>query len=144
VQQLKATEKRNVCLPDAEDVVPIADAPMRWHELSSNSECVMVVGAQGKGWGDMMAWRDKASNQAKPQQSGANLGFRTSPAAPNPSHFTWLLIIIFNLICSPTAVFSTGICVLCVQHMRLLGASMSYTVAGRTQADCEYILSLSD
>jgi hypothetical protein len=75
VQQLKATENRNVCLSDAADVVPIAGAPMRWRRLSSNSECAMVVGAREKGWGDMMAWQDEASNQAKPQQSGAHLRF---------------------------------------------------------------------
>jgi hypothetical protein len=49
--KFKATEKRNVCLCDATDVVPIADARMRWPGVSSNSEwecCWCVLEHDGK------------------------------------------------------------------------------------------------
>ena len=35
---VKAAEMRNVCLSNAADVVPIAEARMRWPGVSSNSE----------------------------------------------------------------------------------------------------------
>jgi hypothetical protein len=49
--KFKAAEKRNVCLRDAADVVPIAGARMRWPGVSWNSEwecCWCVLEHDGK------------------------------------------------------------------------------------------------
>jgi hypothetical protein len=81
VQQLKATENRNVCLPDAADVVPIAEAPMRWHAQSSNSECVMVVGStmERLGRDDGMARQGKQSSKATAKWGPPSVRFVSEP-----------------------------------------------------------------
>jgi hypothetical protein len=76
--KFKATEKRNVCLRDAADVVPIADARMRWPGVSSNSEWESVAGVC---WNtterleitkscEMMAWARQGEPSSKPQKVG--------------------------------------------------------------------------
>lgn len=42
-QRPRQQSKQNVCLPDATDVVPIAEALVRWRGVSSNTEVVNGV-----------------------------------------------------------------------------------------------------
>ena len=73
--QVKAAEKVRVCLSgDAADVVPIAEARMRWRGLSS--KCYQVVVNDGEdGWivgrkaGAMMAWFAWASSRQAIKQA---------------------------------------------------------------------------
>ena len=74
--QVKAAEKENVCLSgDAADVVPIAEARMRWRGLSSKYYGGVAGGERMVGWivgrkaGAMMAWFAWASSRQAIKQA---------------------------------------------------------------------------